>query len=225
MYFYRLLDVLREDYPATAAILGEVDFHNLITGYLVEYPPTEPSIAHCGQHLAKYLRARPQSGKKPWLADLATLERAMLDVLLAPDAKPLDDATMKSIPPAQWPTLRMRTIPAITILELNWNVSKLADAIESGHKSRKPAKGACAIIAWRRNDHVFHRKLDNPERAPLKALAQGARFDRVCRIIADEVGEPGAAETIAKMLQRWLGEGVLMLVQSSAWRSRTASGR
>src|SRR5438046_1982297 len=48
MYFYRLLEVLKEDYPATAAVLDEANFHNVITGYLLEYPPTEPSALWAG---------------------------------------------------------------------------------------------------------------------------------------------------------------------------------
>ena len=211
MYFYRLLEVLREDYPATAIVLGDAGFHNLITGYLIEWPPTEPSIAHAGQHLAEYLRDHPQSKRRAWLSDLARLERAMIDVLLAPDATPLDDATMKAIPPSKWPSLKMSTIPATAILELNWNVSKFADEIESGGKARRPSKGEFAIMVWRRNNQVFHRKLDKTERAPLKALAKGARFDRVCRMIANDAGEAGASRTITKMLQRWLVEGILLL--------------
>ena len=52
MYFYRLLDALKEDFPATLAVLGDDNFHNLVTGYLLEYPPTEPSLYYCGRHLA-----------------------------------------------------------------------------------------------------------------------------------------------------------------------------
>ncbi|HWJ41415.1 MAG TPA: putative DNA-binding domain-containing protein, partial [Candidatus Limnocylindrales bacterium] len=40
MYFYRILDSLKEDFPATLAVLGHDNFHNLITGYILEYPPT-----------------------------------------------------------------------------------------------------------------------------------------------------------------------------------------
>src|SRR5208283_5007423 len=39
MYFYRILDVLKEDFPATLAVVGPERFHNLVTGYLIEYPP------------------------------------------------------------------------------------------------------------------------------------------------------------------------------------------
>ena len=56
MYFYRILDALKEDFPATLAVLGDENFHNLVTGYILEYPPTDPSITHSGGHLAAYLR-------------------------------------------------------------------------------------------------------------------------------------------------------------------------
>src|SRR5260370_40247513 len=39
-YFYRLLDILKEEYPATLAVPGAADFHNLVTGCLLQHPPT-----------------------------------------------------------------------------------------------------------------------------------------------------------------------------------------
>ena len=71
MYFYRLLDALKEDFPATLAVLGADNFHNLVTGYLLEYPPTEPSLYYCGRHLAAYLRDHPLREGAPFIADLA----------------------------------------------------------------------------------------------------------------------------------------------------------
>src|SRR4029077_20780026 len=58
-YFYRLLDVLKEEYPAILAVLGNDDFHNLVTGYLLEYPPTEPSVLYAGRYLANFLGGHP----------------------------------------------------------------------------------------------------------------------------------------------------------------------
>src|ERR1700682_4749777 len=60
-YFYRLLDVLKEDFPATLAVVGADNFHNLATGYLIDYPPTEPSIYYAGKNFADYLIAHPLS--------------------------------------------------------------------------------------------------------------------------------------------------------------------
>src|SRR5271156_2015518 len=50
-YFFRLLDVCKEDFPATVAAIGEGEFHNLITGYLMAYPSDSPSVLYVGSHL------------------------------------------------------------------------------------------------------------------------------------------------------------------------------
>src|SRR5580700_1401821 len=53
-YFYRLLEVLKEDFPATLAVAGADNFHNLVTGYLVDYPPTQASVYYLGLDFADY---------------------------------------------------------------------------------------------------------------------------------------------------------------------------
>src|ERR1700689_4013540 len=90
MYFYRLLDALKEDFPATLAVLGNDNFHNLVTGYLLEYPPTEPLLYYCGQHLAAYLRDHPMREGAPFIAGLAAVERAVVEVFHGPDAAVLE---------------------------------------------------------------------------------------------------------------------------------------
>src|SRR3984957_18795497 len=100
MYFYRIRDALKEDFPATLAVLGDDNFHNLVTGYLLEYPPTQPSISECGRHLANYLQRHPMRERAPFIADLAQLERASAEVFQGPDAAALEPVALRSIAPA-----------------------------------------------------------------------------------------------------------------------------
>src|SRR3984893_12694581 len=86
-YFYRILDCLKEDFPATLAVLGADNFHNLVTGYLIEYPPTEPSISNAGRHLHEFLRHHPMRDRWPFIADLAQLERTLIEVFHASEAE------------------------------------------------------------------------------------------------------------------------------------------
>jgi hypothetical protein len=67
MYFYRLLDAIKDDFPATLKILGDVEFHNLITGYLVEYPPSDPSITEASRHLAEFVENSPVLKSQPFV--------------------------------------------------------------------------------------------------------------------------------------------------------------
>ena len=82
-YFFRILEVLRKDYPALAASLGEARFNNLITDYLAANPPTRFSLRYAGEELGSFLgghpAARPPREEFPWAADLARLEWAIVD--------------------------------------------------------------------------------------------------------------------------------------------------
>jgi hypothetical protein len=211
MYFYRLLDILREDFPATLAVLGDNAFHNLITGYLLEYPPTEPSVHHCGRYLADYLRGHPFARTKPWLADLAALERAHLDVFHAADSVALDAAAMKAIAPERWPRLKLHLVPAAKILMLDWNVTKVLDAIAAGRKPRRPERGKFATLVFRRSFDVAHRILDHDEARALAAAIEGTKFAHICELAAGKARGPRAARKINSMLERWLGDGLMTL--------------
>src|SRR5260370_23614638 len=120
MYFYRILDSLKEDFPATLVVLGEDNFHNLITGYLLEYPPTEPSISYCGRHLAEYLRDHPLCEGAPFIADLVKLERASLEAFVGPDGAAMDPDALRAIAPEEWPALKLGIHPSAQILALDW---------------------------------------------------------------------------------------------------------
>src|SRR5712691_3043741 len=53
-YFWRLRDVLREDFPRVAALLGPC-FEETCRGYLRAHPSEHPSVRHLGRHFAAFL--------------------------------------------------------------------------------------------------------------------------------------------------------------------------
>ncbi len=230
-YFYRLLDAAREDFPATLKALGHNDFHNLITGYLIDYPPTEPSILYAHRFLPDFLRAHPLRSKAPFLADLAALERALVDVFHAADAVALDAAAMRSIAPVKWPALRMRFHPAVKILRLQWRVAKMLLAVEQGSDFEPPAHAPGEVVVWRLNARVHYRELDGAEARALAVVAdgaaRGATFAKICAAIAAGANDVDSdtAGAINRMLERWLGDGLLMLVPRPSPPRRTSPMR
>jgi hypothetical protein len=144
-YFYRLLDIFKEEFPCTYAVLGDITFHNLITGYLIEYPPSEPSVFYAGcqlPHYVKTVRVLPgiSASQLPYLADLARLERACIEVFHGADAEALEQQSLSDISPESWPLLRIRLHPAVQILDLDWRIDVLIDRDQGG-----PAMGAAGI--------------------------------------------------------------------------------
>ena len=210
MYFYRLLDAIKEDFPATLALLGEVHFHNLITGYLTESPPTDPSITEASRHLAEFARNSSALDKWPFIADLIRLERAMVEVFLGPDARPLSVDAMKGIPAAQWPSLRITVHPALQVINSDWRVDEILRAVESEQPLREPKHERRAILVWRNNHSVNYRPLDAHERRALNMIRFGYPFGAMCEAIAIHGDDSVTPAEISRMFLRWLTEGLLV---------------
>src|SRR5208282_839908 len=203
MYFYRLLEILQEDFRATAAVLAETRFHNLITGYLIEYPPTEPSVIWAGRYLSDFLRDHPLRNEYPFVADLAALERATIDVFCAADAPALDAAAMSAIPAERWASLKMRTVPAAAILRAEWKVADVLRAVEEKRDWVVPTRSRLRILVWRHNSLVSYRELDDGEADALEMLRRGATFGKVCEVLARDVPEERAPQEINRRLAQW----------------------
>ncbi|MGH7843437.1 MAG: HvfC/BufC family peptide modification chaperone [Candidatus Binataceae bacterium] len=210
-YFYRLLEVFKEDYPATLAVLGDAQFHNLITGYLIDYPPSEPSIMYAGRDLPTFLRANALTERTPFVADLAALERALVEIFHAADAVPLEAAAMNAIAPADWPSLRMRRHPASRILEVGWRVERVLRAVEQQEQWSVPAREAVNLLVWRRQARVFYRELEPGERLALTIAEEATTFAAICEAVAEETGDASPAARISRLLGVWIGQGLLIL--------------
>ena len=239
-YFYRILDVLKEDFPATLAVVGADNFHNLATGYLIDYSPTEPSIHQAGKNFPLFVATHPLRERWPFLGDLALLERTTLESFHAEDAPALDIEAMRAIAPEDWPAIAMRLHPATRLVDSTWRVDKILRAVEnvSSHSvgaiedaktSVEPDREDVTIVVWRRNALVFYRALERVEREALRlaSIDDGATFAGICEAIAvtADLGDGVAGEgdvttgtdggeeiaaTINRLFARWLQDGLIV---------------
>jgi Putative DNA-binding domain len=223
-YFYRILDCLKEDFPATLSVLGPDHFHNLITGYLIAYPPTEPSIFYAGTYLADYLRDHPIRQRWPFIAELARLERAIVESFHAADERPLSEDVMRAIAPGAWPALKMRAHPSIRIVDCEWRVDHLLPGTEVSRETddadagderepRAPLRERVSVLVWRQDARVSHRALVRAERAALRLAALGASFAEMCEAASGESSGGDPVMLINRLLARWLADGLLVLTQ------------
>ncbi len=211
MYFYRLLDSLKEDYPGVLAVAGEVEFHNLITDYLLAHPPAHFSLRYAGSHLPEFLRAHRLARSRPFLPALAELERAILDAFDAPDASPLEPSALEAIPPAQWPEIRFLPSPSLRLLALDWNLEEVWEQVQRGEAAGAAAPGPCWVRVWRQEFRVFHRSVAGVELAGLQHLLAGHSLGAWCEEAAELAGgEAEAAAGVLAVLRQWLADGILV---------------
>jgi hypothetical protein len=209
-YFYRLLECLGEDFLTTLAVLGTDNFAALVKEYLLEHPPTEPSIVYAGLYLADFLNDHPFAERWPFIADLARLERAVLDVFHAADAPALRLETLQAVPSEEWPALELRTHPAVEVVHSEWRISDVLHTVEQGREWTDPEHEETSVLVWRQNALVRYRNLEPVEREALVTVSRGASFAAVCEAVEAGIEEPNRAALISRLMARWLADGIIV---------------
>ena len=201
-YFGRLREVLRDDFPRVAALLGP-HFEGTARGYLEAHPSEHPSVRHLGRLFAAYLEHG--ADLPPYLSDLARLEWARIEVFDAPDAKPLDAGALREVPAKDWPGLRFVPIPALTVVHARWPVHDAWSGADPAALVAAPT----ALRVWRGADFVvFHAPMDPRASDALGRLIAGEPFAIACEAFADLQPIEAAREATALLLG-WLEDGII----------------
>ena len=202
MYSGRLHDVLAEDFEHVAVALGGDRFAAAVRAYLAAHPSDQPSVRHLGRHFPDFLSADPPSGAPPWLADMARLEWARVEMFDAPDATPIDQDCLRGVPEDGWPDLVLEPIPALTVLESAWPLHVLWEGEQA------PAPAPTSLRIWRQDGVVFHTAMDRLESEALARLQSGQRLGEICEAFSHLEPDAAAAEAGA-LLARWVEDGVI----------------
>lgn len=211
MYFFRLLDCLTEDFPALHAVVGHQRFHELARDYLTAHPSEHFSVRMLGRHLGEFLEGHALSAGRPWLADLARFEWALLEAFDAPDAPPIGRDRLGSVRAEDWAGLRFTLTPSLRVLEARAPVQEVWSAAAAGREPPSLAGAATALRVWREGLRVFHRTIDEVELAALRAVGRGETFAGLCEAAAATLGEErAAAERVLALLQRWLADALIV---------------
>jgi len=130
MYFFRILEVLADEYAKILALVGGDAFHNLVTDYLLACRPAHPSMREVGARLPEFLARHPLAEDRPWLAELARLERTRLELFDGPDAEALTLDQVRAMPPEKLPELTLRAVPCQALLLSEFAIAPLWRALE-----------------------------------------------------------------------------------------------
>ena len=208
MYFARIRDVLAEEYPKTLAALGAAAFQDLVADYLDACRPNHPSLREVGARLPAFLAAHPATGARPWVAELARLERARLELFDGPDAAALTLETLRARAPADFADLQLRLVPSHALVTTRFDVAALwrSDDPAASDVARSPT----TLIVWRQGTDVLHRAADAEEAAWFERIAaRDVTFEALCADLAHDRTDDAAAARAFELLGRWANEGLL----------------
>ncbi len=193
-YWFRVLDVLHDDYPALRRLLGQKKFHAMSRAYLAAYPSETWTLRNLGSRLVRFLEAEPQltTPKTQKAIEVARVEWAQTLAFDEPRLAPVqgDDLLSQDIG-----NLQLHLQPYLVLLELNHAVDVFVKAIkkqESGLRSeasnalseapqRGKAKRAPALKVekvWlavhRFENQIYFKRLEQESFTMLTAIRDGA---------------------------------------------------
>lgn len=176
--------VLALEFPAVQRLLGEASFRGLAREFQRAHPSTCGDLHRIGAPFADWLRAQPELGALPWIADVAALEWAWEEAAVAADAlAAVDVAAFVAMDPDRQLALRARLHPALRVVRSAAPIHRiwrdnLPDA--QGHIAALAADytlsldcGGEAVLVERPGQTVDVITLQPAEAAWLAALAQG----------------------------------------------------
>jgi hypothetical protein len=165
---------LAASFPVIEALVGADCFAGLAARYLGSHPSSEPDLQAFGEKFPVFLGACYSSSPHSYLADVARLELATEQVLLAPEVAPLDASRLARIPAAELPELRLDLAPACRLVASDFPILSIWRM--HAHPGAEPVAldaGPSYVLVQRRSGDAVLRGMSELEYQLADRLARG----------------------------------------------------
>jgi len=171
------LQALAATFPVIERLAGSDWFRQTGREYMRRYPSRSGNLHFVGERFAAFLDDALRGTEYAYFADVARLEWAYQEVLVAADHPTFDLAALSAVSPDDYDALIFRVHPALRLVESRypllaiWKANQ-PDTTEAASISLDA--GASRVLVIRREDHVELRELPAAEFALLAAFERGA---------------------------------------------------
>lgn len=210
------LAALRAAYPVLERLVGAQYFRQLVADYLQCFPSTSGDLQYAGERLVTYLERRFAAGEYAYFVDVARLEWAYQEVLVAPEHPPADLERLRTVPPAAYAGLRLELHPAVRLVESRYPVLTIWSANQVDADSEKSIdlrRGGEHVLVQRMRDAVELVRLPHHEFTFLAALNTGATLLDAAQAAA---ACAGPAFDLGLVLRRHVGRGAIVGIHCSS---------
>jgi hypothetical protein len=214
-YHARLVDCLVDDYPAIQHALGESHFEAICRGYVACFPSTGPNLNHFGRRMNEFVRERLPDPfpLRAFIADLATLEWAVVEVIHAPSEPPLTPDGLRDVPPDAWGDLRLEPTTAFRLLRFAYPVNEYFQSFRQGESPAIPAASPSAAVVYRSEASLWRMDLTEPMAQVLGALVAGEPLgEALGRAEAglSHLDEAEIAAQVTTWFREWVAHGLFV---------------
>jgi hypothetical protein len=172
------LSALAATFPVIERLAGQDWFRQTGRDYMRRHPSRSGNLHFVGERFAAFLDDAMRGTHYEYFADVARLEWAYQEVLVAADHPSFDISALSSVNPDVYGSLVFRVHPALRLVESHYPVLAIWKANQPETAGTTPSisldAGASRVLIIRREDHVELRELGAAEFALLTAFARGA---------------------------------------------------
>jgi hypothetical protein len=211
-YRLRLIDALRNDFPALECYLGEDEFIILTTEFIAQHPSQHPSLRWLGEKLPAFLCAHSHWKEQPEVVELAEFEWRQVMAFDAADKALAQVDELRTLPPELWMTLKLELHPSLQLMQCYSNAPLLWNALtkDATAIAIECSKEAQSWLMWRENLQVVYRPIDAAEAWALNAFLAQKNFADVCEGLCEWIAAEQVPMHAAQYLQHWIRGGLVV---------------
>jgi hypothetical protein len=216
MYFWRVTEILAEEFPTVQHLFGKELFGKVVKDYVTRHPSTHYSLTRLGSKFPGYLADEADDlPDRAFATDVATVERAMEDVFDARPVEPIQFEDLTAIPIERWGDVRLQTIPALRLLQLDHTVNTYITAVREDRHMDIPAASQTYVAVYRHNYRVWRIDLDAQRFTLLTALHRGGSLGSALDLCASlpEANPASLMDAVSGWFREWTSEGLFCSAQ------------
>lgn len=171
------LQALAATFPVVERLAGQDWFRQTGREYMSRHPSRSGNLHYIGERFAAFLDDALLDTEYAYFADVARLEWAYQEVLIAADHPSFDVSALSGVSPDDYDSLVFRVHPAARLVESRYPILAIWRANQPGGEALAPISldaGPARVLIIRREDHVELRDLPAAEFALLAAFVRGA---------------------------------------------------
>lgn len=172
------LKVMQATFPVLLRLSGQDWFRQTAHSYMQQHPSRNGNIHYIGERFSSFLGSLLADSPYVYFADVARLEWAYQEVLVASDHPGFAVSALAGISSDDYEALRFTTHPALRLVASRFPVLAIWKANQPNTEDTTIdlIGGACHVLIIRREDHVELRELPRGQFALLRALAEHQAF-------------------------------------------------
>lgn len=210
-YRLRIIEALSTAYPKLHMLLGDDLFDATARQYIDAHPSEYRNMRWVGDSMHQHLLdVLPQH---PIASELARFEWALGLAFDAEDAPAISVQDLAEIPPETWGELSFALHPSVKLLDLQWNVIPVWQALDAEEAPPAPAQNNEACLVWRSDLNSHYRSLNVQEYQAIQQVKAGGTFGVLCESLFETLGE-SATQQVAQYLAGWLEAGIISQIKT-----------